>query len=356
MSKLSFMDKLKILLEVSKSSYLYILGIIVLVVIGILFFKSNKQNEKKYKRIYIGIILTIIIYIIIRYQSSLGNMYEYMMDNLFIAIYFPNIAIYLAAIIGMNIILWISLFNYRTSESIKRLNIIIYLIMNYLLILILGIIQKEHLDVFTQNSVYTNEKATALIELSSAIFVGWIIFLILYKVILIYIRKDYKEKVKKVIIKKKVKKLPENYEPTIMPDFIYGKVGNIFNKKEVNLVPEFNSYNRTPQSNIMNRDEQLRKEFESMLTIDDYRLLLKLLKEQREKEQLQIQQEYEEQRRIEQELKERELEKERQRKEREYQEQLLRQEQLRIEAIKQQELEKEEEKFTELEMLYRSIR
>ena len=84
-----------------------------------------------------------------------------------------------------NIIVWISIFSFKSSKLIKRLNIAIYVIMNYLLALILSVINTNKLDIFTQESIYGNKKVTALIELSSGVFLIWIIFLILYKLILI---------------------------------------------------------------------------------------------------------------------------------------------------------------------------
>ena len=126
------------------------------------------------------LLVFIMILIVATYHAPLGNMFGYMMDNFFIAAFFPNLAIYFAALVAMNIILWISLFNYRTSNSIKTLNLAVYVIMNYLLALILNIINSNKLDIFEQSSVYGNKQATALIELSSLVFIIWILFLIIY--------------------------------------------------------------------------------------------------------------------------------------------------------------------------------
>lgn len=203
--------------------------------------------------------------------------------------------------------MWISLFNYKTTPIIKKVNIVIYIIMNYLLCLILYTINTNKLDIFTQNSVYGNTNAAALIELSSIIFLVWIIFLIIYKCFLIYLRKDYKPKVKKVIVKRKVKKLPENFEPKEVPVYIYGK----------SPIKETLPYSTS--------NDEIRK-YEQLFTIDDYKLLLRMLKEQKEKER-------------------QEAEKLRIQKERE-----------KMEQEKLQEQHSEIAKFTELEELYRSIR
>ncbi|MBQ6324403.1 MAG: hypothetical protein IJI22_06215, partial [Bacilli bacterium] len=183
MTKMSFLDKLGVLLEVSKSSKLYILLILALLGLGIFLFKTNKRNVKMRKKIFLVFLISIAILLILVYHVSLAKMFDYMMNNLFVAIYFPNLAIYFAAIIVTNIILWTSVFNFRTSKIIKRVNIVVYVIMNYLLALILSVINTEKLDIFSQKSIYNNDKVTALISLSSIVFVAWIIYLIIYKII-----------------------------------------------------------------------------------------------------------------------------------------------------------------------------
>ena len=263
MSKLSFFDKLRIFLDVSVSSSLYLIVLILLLIVGYIFVTTTKKTAKRNKVIYFLISIFIVALIIITYHGSLSKMFDYMMNNFFIAIYFPNLAIYLAAMIITNIIVWISVFSFKTSKLVKRLNIAIYIIMNYLLALILSVINTNKLDIFSQEAIYGNKKVTALLELSSGLFVGWIIFLVLYKIILIYLKKDYKPRVKKVIVKKPVKKLPVNFEPTEVPDYLYGNVP----KKQVEEI-------------IITKEPEVK---EDIFTKDDYKLLLKLLSQQKEK-------------------------------------------------------------------------
>ncbi len=257
MNKMSLIDKIKILIEVSKNSYWFLIAILFLIGYGIVLLKTNKINQKRNKKIYLLFSLSVLVLLIVFYHSSINHLLNYLMDNIFISIMFPNIAIYFLGIVITNIILWISLFYEKTSKTIKRINILVYLILNYLLILVLNTIDVNNIDVFSQNSIYHNDKATALIELSTLIFSVWIVYLILYKIILVYIRKDYKEKVKKVVVKKTVKKLPENYEPVQIPDIIFGNAG-----KRITLI------NPNPNSII--------QEYEKKLTLQDYQLLLKI--------------------------------------------------------------------------------
>ncbi len=268
MTKMSFLDKLGVLVDVSKSSGLFIVAIFIIGIIGYLLYSINKKNIKNARRIYVGVALVILVFILIAYNSSLIDMFDYMMNNFFIAVYFPNVAIYLGALIITNIILYISIFNYKVSKLIKNINIIVYCILNYILILILNIIVSKKLDVFTQASIYQNKQAQALIELSSVIFIVWILFLIIYRIIMIYLKKEYKEpvKIKKVYVKEKVETLPSNISKVEAPSFAKA-IPNI----EVKEKEE-------------SKEDLIVKKLEDSLTLDDYKLLLKMLKEQRQKE------------------------------------------------------------------------
>ena len=378
MSKLTLWKKLAIFWQVSKSSYLFLIVLAVLLILGFIFLTTNKRNVKRRKLAYIISSAIILVLMVVFYHGSLANIFDYMMNNLFIAIYFPNLAIYFAAIIIMNIILWVSLFSFKTSGIIKKVNVVIYILMNYLLALLISVINSNKLDVFNQTSIYGNNDARALIELSSFVFVIWVIFLAIYKLILIYLRKDYKPKVKKVIVKKTVRKLPDNFIPTTTPEYILGNKKNketiiftepiksriiepveqkvvIENKDVVIEKPAQQTVIVTPKEEtiviktneepsivdqmieepkkvvekvveetkqvvktvveepkIIASTEDLTTNFEQMLTVEDYKLLLKMLQEQKEKE--------------------------------------------RLEKLKKEQLAKEENKFIELQALYRSAR
>lgn len=262
MTDLSLLDKMKILLQTTKSSKLFIVLIIFLIFFAYILFTTNKKNKKTSKSIFALVYTFIFLFIIILYHSSLGKMFDYLMNNVFVLIYFPNLAVYLTAIIITNIIVLISVFNFKTTKFIKNLNISIYIILNYLLALILSVIAKEKLDVFTTSSVYGNKNALGLIELSSTIFIIWIIFLVVYKIFLYYVRKDYKQP-KKIVVRKSVKKLPPHITETSAPSI---------NK-------EYRPKNVLETANIINSKEVA--EIENTLTLEDYRTVLRILKEGR---------------------------------------------------------------------------
>ncbi len=305
MSKLSLLDKLSLFIDVAKDSLWSVLILLILMGLVYLFSQTDKKTMKRNKIIYIGFSLLMLIILFIVYLPSIGKVFDNMMNNLFIVIYFPSLAVYFAAIIATSIILWVSLFSYKTSELIKRLNLVMYLIINYLFALVLYVINTKKLDIFSTESIYSNREATALIELTSIIFVVWVLFLIVYKLVLKYLRREYREPVKKVVVKKEVKKLPENYSNVEIPKKVYGNISKP-KKEEKNY-----TYTKAPElvyGNISMKNvkpyieieapsvvygtipkkysiDNKTKVYEDMLTLEDYKLLLKLLKEQKKKEE-----------------------------------------------------------------------
>lgn len=219
MTQTTILEKLKIVFDVSMSSKLFIAVIAFIILLAIVALKTNKKNVKRGKLIYGLTYSLILIAILVFYHESLGKMFDYMMNNFFIVLYFPNVAVYLAAIIITNIILLISVFNFKTAKLVRNINITVYGIIHYLLALVLNVISKNNLDIFSQTSVYGNKDAQAIIEFSSAIFIVWIIFLIFYKIIRKYQKKDVVPVKRKVIVKK-VRALPEGIKEVDVPLFV----------------------------------------------------------------------------------------------------------------------------------------
>ena len=199
-----------------------------------------------------------------------------MMNNLFIAIYFPNLAIYFAAIIISNIILLTSIFSDKITKLIRNINIIIYAIINYILILLINVISVNNLDIYSRKSIYRNTNAYGLIELTSIIFMFWIIFLIIYKVIRNYQTKNKKEVIaRKVIYKEKPKrKLPSNIIPTNIPKLVLQEKNIQLDENKIQELTDKEVQRRV--NIIINESHQL----DNFLTKRDYINILKILKKE----------------------------------------------------------------------------
>lgn len=294
MEQLSFSEKLKVLVDVSSSSGICIASIFLLLFMAFLFLTTTKKNEKSSKKFYLTIYLILILVMLGIYSSSITDMFDYMMNNFFIAVYFPNLAIYLAAIVATNIILWVTIFNFKEDKLLKIINTIIYCMIHYLLILILNIVNSNSLNVFDQTSVYSNRDALALIGLSSTIFIVWIIFLIIYKMIRRRQKSHEKIPVRVRNVIRYRKKLPDSISTTSIPSVIQGNLSKRETSSDVDLINFYQQQNslleqqyqsvlreKEEQNNLYQRkqkEQELLHQYESMLTLEDYKIVLDLLK------------------------------------------------------------------------------
>ncbi len=274
---ISLLDKVKVVVEMTKSNVFYAFIIAFLLIISFLFITTNKNNAKESKRTFGSLYAIALIIILIKYANSLTTMADYMMNNLFIVFYFPNIAVYLASILITNIIMWISLFNSSTKTSIKVLNSIIFSIIHYVLILILNIITTKKIDVFNQKELYANHDIHALIELTSNIFLIWILFLIFYKIIYTYLEKKRQDKVyeRESLNVEHIKDTKKEHDFTInLPE-------NVIKVKAPYLLKRETSTTRIVYE--LPKQTENTAIYEQMLTLDDYKLLVSLLKEEKAK-------------------------------------------------------------------------
>lgn len=277
MNELSLIEKFKVVFDITKSNIVYPIIIIFLLIISFLFITTNKNNAKESKKVYGSLYAILMIIILIKYATSLKTMIDYMMNHLFIVFYFPNIAVYLTAILITNIIMWISMFKSSTKTIIKIINATIFSIIHYILLLILGIITTKKIDVFNQKALYANHDIHALIELSSNIFIIWMIFLILYKIIYTYLESKKGQKIydNQLLAIEQVQKVEKEGTVTInLPKNIKEVRAPYLVKREMSKTRIVYQLPKQMENTAI---------YEQMLTLDDYKLLVSLLKEEKEK-------------------------------------------------------------------------
>ncbi len=245
MTDISFADKINVVVKLTEANYLYLIAIGLLLFVGLLFLTTNKKTKKESKKTFSIIYLIIIAMILIKYFASLSTMLDYLMDNVFVIFYFPNIAIYLIMIIITNIITLISIFSEKEKTPIKFINTTIFIFIHYLLVMILGVISDKNIDVFKQTAIYSNKNIHSLIELSSNIFIIWIFFLIIYKLISNYLEISKK----KAPIKLKVKEINRPAEPKIIEEPV------IVEEKLKWNIPFANNINRKKAPASIKRDK-----------------------------------------------------------------------------------------------------
>ena len=241
MTYLNILEKIKILFNTLLDFK------IILIFSGLLLFLTllriiKKLSNKRYtKCIILSLIISLLISILDN-EKSLSNTFNNFTTLFFRGIYFPSVYVYLGIITIILISTIITLLNKNTKKIYKIINSTTFILNSMLFILILNIIAKNKIDVFSINSLYTNTPLVVTLEISTGLFLLWIsLLLIAYTTNCIIERMTYKEE----IIKVEVNKIPEeiniikDIEPTIVPTEVKSPVevvNNVETIKRVNIV------------------------------------------------------------------------------------------------------------------------
>ena len=179
MQDFSLIEKLKILMDIIVSSPLFLFCFMIGVAVLIFFIICIKKGKKINKWIFISIWILLLLILVINYNSIVFKIIDSLFDSLFMALYFPNITVYVIMLFISNFFLIYSMFNKKVDTKNKIINFINSLIVNLFLILIIDIVKKNSINVYDQLNIYSNSNLLVLLQLTSATFTSWILIKLL---------------------------------------------------------------------------------------------------------------------------------------------------------------------------------
>lgn len=235
----------------------------VVVVLTIIFITTNGSNRKQSRKAYILLYLAAFIFIAVQYGSSFMTLVDYAINEVFITYYFPNIVIYLIMLIITNIVLFKTIFSDKVDFKLKVINSTAFAIIMYLFILAISSINNLNLDVFNITELYSSNAVRSLLELSMFIFVFWMVVLIVYHLIRKY---QYKHNLIQV-------ESFTNYN--IIHDFDIKEAYKAPKKQVILEEPKEEKKEEQAPINLLGQN----------FTLDEYKLMIKILKEEKEKKQ-----------------------------------------------------------------------
>lgn len=177
MSYLSIVEKFKILFDMILDVKFVFIFLGVLVIATFLYLIKKIDNRKYIMIITLSLLLILGIDIVINYKE-LAEVFDNFMTIFFSNIYFPSVYVYVGTLLIVAIAFITSMFNKMLNKIYKIINGITFVMNNILLVIILNIIAKNKIDVFTPNELYTNINLVAVLEISIGLFVLWILSLI----------------------------------------------------------------------------------------------------------------------------------------------------------------------------------
>lgn len=177
MSYLSIVEKFKILFDMILDVKFIFIFLGVLVIATFLYLIKKIDNRKYIMIITLSLLLILGIDIVINYKE-LAEVFDNFMTIFFSNIYFPSVYVYVGTLLIVAIAFVTSMFNKMLNKIYKIINGITFVMNNMLLVIILNIIAKNKIDVFTPNELYTNINLVAVLEISIGLFVLWVLSLI----------------------------------------------------------------------------------------------------------------------------------------------------------------------------------
>lgn len=176
MKYMGLLEKLLLIYEIIESSLVYIifLGVVFIT----LFLLLKKSISKKVCFILnLLAIIALISYTVYMNHNILTTTFDNIMNNIFTNIYFPSVYTYLFILLFVNIVSITSLLKITLSKTYKTFNAICMLVIDFILVLILEIIAKNEIDLFSKTSLFSNTSLVMLLEFSVNVFIAWIIII-----------------------------------------------------------------------------------------------------------------------------------------------------------------------------------
>ena len=180
MVQATFLEQLQTTLNIFISNkYVFYIALIAIGAILVLEL-SNKFKNKKIVRI-----LSILIYLVVFgtllffFHEEIFTLVDYLINNVFLLLFFPNLAVYTFVILVINIVLVRSII--KDKKGLNHINIILFVVFNVLFYLIIDNVIHNNINIYEQLSIYTNKELLILIELSMELFLLWILLLTIIK-------------------------------------------------------------------------------------------------------------------------------------------------------------------------------
>ena len=182
MEYLNILDKMGLLWKLVSNNYLFI----AILAISMTFFIINRLKLINNKKMGLIITLSFVLgfTIILFYNSnSLFKMFDNIFNMIFRNIYFPSLYVYIAIILITNIILILSIVSTNMSKLYKNINKGMAFAINFLLLILINTVGSNDIDILSSNSMYTNNYFVTLIELTTSVFILWMLVLLIISII-----------------------------------------------------------------------------------------------------------------------------------------------------------------------------
>ena len=153
-------------------------------ILTIIVFSVYSATKGKVSKIILTVSYGFILgFLIVRYGKLILQIFDTFVDQVFMAIYFPNLITYICMVVITSILMIMTIINKKFKKFIRICNILSFTIIQFLFILTIDLISKSNIGLFEKTSLYSNQTLMILVQASMAIFACWVGLLIVNLVI-----------------------------------------------------------------------------------------------------------------------------------------------------------------------------
>lgn len=163
LEQLSFMEKLQVLFSNILAHPLFL----IILLMPALLLLLRKRHGKK---IFIGVYLLVIIFVLFIGNEVIFELFDNMMDGLFMTLYFPNFITLFVVVVLCSIIALVSFFDKKMYRINKIINITGFAIVQFMFVLILTTVRSNNIDIYADNALYSNSDILTLMQLLMGAF------------------------------------------------------------------------------------------------------------------------------------------------------------------------------------------
>ncbi|MBQ9013142.1 MAG: hypothetical protein IJ094_06210 [Bacilli bacterium] len=179
MADLSIVEKIKLFFNTAISTPFFI-GYAVIGILLVVFMIFDIRKKKKFSKIiYIVSGIFLISFFFIKYFNIILKVLDSFVEIIMKALYFPNLGIYIVMLIITNGTFIYNLISKKSSKASKITTGVINIIIDFIFIMIIGIISSEKIDITSEVKLYSDATILTLLQISMALFASQYLLLLL---------------------------------------------------------------------------------------------------------------------------------------------------------------------------------
>ena len=189
MADFSIIQKIKLFFDTIVSTSFFMISAIIGLLLLVLMIYSIKKKKKISKIVYIVSLSFLGVFVFVKYFNIIVKFFDTFIEMIINLLYFPSLGLYVTILLVSNLFFVFLFFFKKTYKSYKLVCGICNSLIDFLFIMVIGIISTNNIDISIDLKLYSDSTILTLLQLSMAIFISmWLIifFIKLYHRFRIY--------------------------------------------------------------------------------------------------------------------------------------------------------------------------